>query len=121
MRPGLDRLRDLVAQGDVNRIYIQSTDRLASGAKLTILVEEFLDNGVEIIFLRWSADETPEGKLLLHMQVQSQSTNGPRSSSARVAANFIGPDREPWWVAMGLMAIGSSVGPTLTANRKSPP
>ena len=68
MRPALDRLRDLVAQGDIDRIYIQSPDRLASGAKLIILVEEFQDNGVEVIFLRGSVDETPEGKLLLHMQ-----------------------------------------------------
>ena len=68
MRPGLDRLRDLVVQGDIDRIYIQSPDRLASGAKLIILVEEFQDNGVEVIFLKGSVDETPEGKLLLHMQ-----------------------------------------------------
>lgn len=68
MRPGLDRLRDLVAQGDIDRIYIQAPDRLASGAKLMVLVEEFQDRGVEVIFLRGSVDETPEGKLLLYMQ-----------------------------------------------------
>ena len=39
-RPSLDRLRDLVAQGDVDRIYIQSPDRLASGATLNILVQQ---------------------------------------------------------------------------------
>ena len=68
MRPDLDRLRDLVAQGDIDRIYIQAPDRLASGAKLVILVEEFEDNGVEVIFLKGSVEDTPEGKLLLHMQ-----------------------------------------------------
>ncbi|MCI0869970.1 MAG: recombinase family protein [Chloroflexi bacterium] len=68
MRPGLDRLRDLVGQGDIDRIYIQCPDRLASGAKLVILVDEFHDSGVEVIFLKGSVEETPEGKLLLHMQ-----------------------------------------------------
>ena len=42
MRPALDRLRDLVTQGEVGSIYIQCPDRLASGAKLVLLVEEFL-------------------------------------------------------------------------------
>lgn len=40
-RPSLDRLRDLVAEGGVDRLYVQAPDRLASGAKLIILVEEF--------------------------------------------------------------------------------
>ena len=68
MRPNLDRLRDRVTQGDIDRIYIQCPDRLASGAKLVILVEEFEDHGVEVIFLKGSVEDTPEGKLLLHMQ-----------------------------------------------------
>ena len=39
-RPSLDRLRDQVAEGTVDRLYVQATDRLASGAKLVFLVEE---------------------------------------------------------------------------------
>ena len=42
-RPGLDKLRDLVASGDLDRVYVQSPDRLASGAKLIFLVDEFGD------------------------------------------------------------------------------
>ena len=67
-RPGLDTARDLISDGEYNRVYIQSPDRLASGAKLMILVEEFQEHGVEIIFLKGSFDDTPEGKLLLHVQ-----------------------------------------------------
>jgi len=68
VRPGLDRLRDLMAQGELDRLYVQCPDRLAGGAKLVILVEEFQQHGVEVVFLKGSVDETPEGKLLLHMQ-----------------------------------------------------
>ncbi len=55
-------------QGDVHRIYIQTPDRLASGAKLVLLVEEFQEHGVEVVFLKGSMEDTPEGKFLLHMQ-----------------------------------------------------
>jgi len=68
VRPGLDRLRDLGGQGELERLYVQCPDRLASGAKLIILVEEFKQYGVEVVFLKGAADDTPEGKLLLHMQ-----------------------------------------------------
>ena len=67
-RPGLDRLRDLAVAGELNRVYVQSPDRLASGAKLIILVEELQQNGVEVVFFKGAHDDTPEGKLLLHMQ-----------------------------------------------------
>ena len=40
-RPALDRLRDLVTEGCFDRVYIQCPDRLAAGAKLVLLVEEF--------------------------------------------------------------------------------
>ena len=67
-RPSLDRLRDLVAEGGVDRLYVQAPDRLASGAKLIILVEEFQQKGVAVNFVKGSVEDTPEGKLLLHMQ-----------------------------------------------------
>ena len=68
VRPGLDQLRDLAIQGDLERLYIQCPDRLASGAKLIFLVEEFQKAGVEVIFLKGAVEDTPEGMLLLHMQ-----------------------------------------------------
>ena len=51
-RPGLDYVRDRVAQGDEGRVYIQATDRLASGAKLVFLVEELQQPGVQLVFLK---------------------------------------------------------------------
>ena len=68
VRPALDRLRDLAAQRDVSKVYVQSPDRLASGARLVILAEEFQEQGVDVVFLKGSVESTPEGKLLLHMQ-----------------------------------------------------
>ena len=68
VRPGLDRLRDLAAQKRLDCVYIQSPDRLASGAKLVVVVEELQDHGVEVVFLKGGVDQTPEGKLLLHFQ-----------------------------------------------------
>ncbi len=68
VRPELDKLRDLIAAGELDRIYVQSPDRLASGAKLVLLVEEFQLAGVEVVFLKGAVEDTPEGKLLLHMQ-----------------------------------------------------
>ncbi|MCH7641692.1 MAG: recombinase family protein [Chloroflexi bacterium] len=67
-RPALDRLRDRVSADEVGRIFVPAPDRLASGAKLIILYEEFTQKGVEVVFLTGAADDTPEGKLLLHMQ-----------------------------------------------------
>ena len=68
VRPGLDRLRDLAKLGQVQRLYLQCPDRLASGAKLILLVEELQQLGVEVVFLKGVTDDTAEGKLLLHSQ-----------------------------------------------------
>ena len=67
-RPALDRLRDLVEQGELDRVYVQSSDRLVSGAKSVFLVEELQKHGVEVVFLKGAVEDTPEGKLLLHLQ-----------------------------------------------------
>lgn len=67
-RPCLDRLRDLVQSGDVSSVYIQAPDRLASGAKLVILFEEFTSSGTAVKFLKGDVEDTAEGRLLLHMQ-----------------------------------------------------
>ena len=61
-RPALDRLRDLAAQRDVSKVYVQSPDRLASGARLVILAEEFQEQGVEVEILKGSDESTTEGK-----------------------------------------------------------
>jgi len=68
MRPALDRLRDLAGRDDLDCVYVQAPDRLASGWKLVFLVEELRGQGVEVLFLKGASDDTPEGKLLFLMQ-----------------------------------------------------
>lgn len=67
-RPALDRLRDMATQGAIPRVYIQCPDRLAAGAKLIVLLEEFQRQGAKVVFLKGAVEDNPEGKLLMHMQ-----------------------------------------------------
>jgi site-specific DNA recombinase len=69
VRPALERLRDLVAAGGVDRLYVLCPDRLArSFAHQALLVDEFRRAGVELVFLNHAHDPTPEGNLLLQVQ-----------------------------------------------------
>ncbi|WP_255453572.1 recombinase family protein [Wolbachia endosymbiont of Atemnus politus] len=68
-REGLDVLRDKVAEGKINKIYIHSPDRLSrKSAHQMILLDEFEKAGVEVIFLNHKTENNPESKLLLGMQ-----------------------------------------------------
>ena len=69
VRPALERLRDLVAAGGIDRLYVLCPDRLArSFAHQALLVDEFRRAGVELVFLNHAHDPTPEGNLLLQVQ-----------------------------------------------------
>jgi len=69
VRPALERLRDQIAFGVIDRLYIHSPDRLARKyAYQVILVEEFQQHGVEVIFLNHDLGRSPEADLLLQMQ-----------------------------------------------------
>src|SRR5256885_7125566 len=69
VRPALERLRDLVAAGAVDRLYIHSPERLARKyAYQVILVEEFRQAGVEVVFLNRELGRSPEDDLLLQVQ-----------------------------------------------------
>jgi len=47
VRPALDRLRDLIATGGINRIYVHSPDRLARNyAYQVLLIDEWRRTGV---------------------------------------------------------------------------
>src|SRR5262245_15772100 len=68
-RPALDRLRDQVALGGIDRIYVHSPDRLARKyAYQVLLLDEFRRAGIDVVFLNHTADATPEGELLLQVQ-----------------------------------------------------
>ena len=69
VRPGLEKLRDSVSGGEVDKIYIHSPDRLSRKyAYQMILMEEFQSSGAEIVFLNYQGNDSPESHLLLQMQ-----------------------------------------------------
>jgi site-specific DNA recombinase len=69
LRPALERMRDVVAAGAIDRLYVHSPDRLARKyAYQVLLVDEFRRSGVEVIFLNRELGQTPEDDLLLQVQ-----------------------------------------------------
>jgi len=69
IRPALERLRDLIAAGGVDRLYVHSPDRLARKyAYQVLLVDEFQRVGVQVVFLNRELGQTPEDDLLLQVQ-----------------------------------------------------
>jgi site-specific DNA recombinase len=68
-RPGLERLRDLVAEGHIQAVLIHSPDRLSRKyAYQVLLMEEFARNGVETVFIKAPHSDTPEDQLMLQFQ-----------------------------------------------------
>jgi site-specific DNA recombinase len=69
VRPALERLRDLIAAGGIDRLYVHSPDRLARRyAYQALLLDEFQAAGVEIVFVNRSLGQSPEDELLLQVQ-----------------------------------------------------
>ena len=63
-RPGLDRVRDLVAAGGVSVVLAQDRDRFArEPAYLYLLKQEFGEHGTTIHALNGHGDDSPEGEL----------------------------------------------------------
>lgn len=68
-RPGLERLRDAVNEGRIEVVLVHSPDRLSRRyAYQVLLLEEFSRKGVEVIFLKGAAGQTPEEQLLVQFQ-----------------------------------------------------
>src|SRR5256884_964002 len=69
IRPGLEALRDLAAQGQIEAALVYSPDRLSRKyAYQVVLGEEFARCGVSLIFLKSPSGETPEDQLLVQFQ-----------------------------------------------------
>ena len=69
IRPALEQLRDVVAAGGIDQVYVHCPDRLARNyAHQVLLLEEFLRAGVEVNFLNREVGQTPEDQLLLQVQ-----------------------------------------------------
>ena len=69
VRPGLERLRDLAAEGQLEAVLVYAPDRLSRKyAYQILLIEEFARNGVETVFVKAPKSDTPEDQLLLQFQ-----------------------------------------------------
>ena len=69
VRPGLERVRDLSAEGQIQAVLIYSPDRLSRNyAYQVVLIDEFASCGTEVLFVNSPKAETPEETLLLQFQ-----------------------------------------------------
>src|SRR6266513_5676861 len=69
VRPGLERLRDLIAEGAIETVLVYGPDRLSRNyAYQVLLLEEFDRHGAAVVFLKAPVADTPEQKLLVQFQ-----------------------------------------------------
>ncbi len=69
VRPALEALRDLAAQGCVDVVLCYSPDRLARKfAYQALLIEEFARAGTRVEFVKGPRGDTPEDQLLVQFQ-----------------------------------------------------
>lgn len=69
VRPGLEKVRDLSAEGQIQAVLIYSPDRLSRNyAYQVVLMDEFSSCGTEVFFINSPKAETPEEALLLQFQ-----------------------------------------------------
>jgi site-specific DNA recombinase len=69
LRPGLEAIRDLVAEGRIGAVLVYSPDRLSRHyAHQYLLQEEFSRCGVQLVFLQAPSTQTPEDKLAVQLQ-----------------------------------------------------
>ena len=100
-RPGLEVLRDLVHDGEIESVLVYAPDRLARKYALQVLLlEEFSRNGASVEFVRAVKGETPEEQLLLHFQgmiaeyersmIVERSRRGKRHKARQGRVNVLG-------------------------------
>ena len=69
LRPGLERIRDLAAEGQIQAVLALSPDRLSRKyAYQVLLTEEWLRQGVQTVFVNAPNSDRPEDQLLLQFQ-----------------------------------------------------
>lgn len=69
IRPGLERLRDVVAMQGIDRLYVCDPDRLARKyAYQVLLIDELQRAGVDVVLLNRAIGDSPEDDLLLQVQ-----------------------------------------------------
>jgi len=69
VRPGLERVRDLAAEGQIHAVLVLSPDRLSRKyAYQVLLIEELARHGVQVMFVNAPQSDSPEDQLLLQFQ-----------------------------------------------------
>ena len=102
LRPALERLRDQVAAGVIDRVYVHSPDRLARKyAYQVLLVDELERAGTELRFLNYRVGSSPEDALLLQVQgmiaeyerakIMERSRRGKRHAARCGGVHVLGP------------------------------
>jgi len=100
VRPGLERLRDLVTTGTLDRVYVYAPDRLARRyAYQVLLLDEFRRGGAEVVFLNRPIGVSSEDDLLLQVQgmvaeyeraqILERSRRGKRHAARRGAVSVL--------------------------------
>jgi len=100
VRPGLESLRDLAAEGQIVAALIYSPDRLSRKyAYQVLLSEELARCGVELVFLKAPAGATAEDQLLVQFQsmiaeyeraqIAERSRRGKRHMAQRGGVNVL--------------------------------
>jgi len=69
IRPGLEAVRDLAAEGHIAAVLVYSPDRLSRKyAYQVLLAEELARCGVELVFVKAPSGATPEDQLVVQFQ-----------------------------------------------------
>src|SRR5437867_159626 len=69
IRPGLEAMRNLAAQGQIEAALVYAPDRLSRKYAYQVLLgEEFARCGVSLVFLKAPSEETAEDQLLVQFQ-----------------------------------------------------
>jgi site-specific DNA recombinase len=101
VRPGLEALRDLAAQGQITTVLIYSPDRLSRKyAYQVLLTEELSRCGVAIVFLKAPTGGSPEDQLVVQFQgmiaeyeraqIAERSRRGKRHKAREGVVNVLG-------------------------------
>jgi site-specific DNA recombinase len=99
-RPGMDRVRDLVAGGGVSVVLAQDRDRFVrEPAYHYLLREEFGEYGTELRALNNRSDDSPEGSSLMAFSISLRSSRGPRLPRGHGGASFKKPAPARWLAA----------------------
>src|SRR5271155_1332537 len=68
-RPGLERVRDLAAEGQIQAVLVYAPDRLSRKyAYQILLIEEVARHGVDTVFMQAPQAATAEDQLLVQFQ-----------------------------------------------------